>query len=142
MIHREHKCLHPLTGRRRWLRPDLRDQAGDSRRRVILLALSEPRSEGNSRTEVSRAVIFTIHALTPSAFSRPAWPRHRGLGARHSPPDQARQLATEFGLAQIKALGYTSKTSFIEQKFQLLKSYLWARENLGSRGTERILCHR
>ncbi len=33
------------------------------------------------------------------------------------------KLATEFGLAQIKALGYASKTSFIEHKLELLKSY-------------------
>ena len=33
------------------------------------------------------------------------------------------KLATDFGLAQIKALGYQSKTAFIEQKLYLLKSY-------------------
>ena len=33
------------------------------------------------------------------------------------------KLATELGLAQIKALGYPSKTAFIEQKLYLLKSY-------------------
>ncbi|MEO7724607.1 MAG: transposase [Chthoniobacterales bacterium] len=33
------------------------------------------------------------------------------------------KLATDFGLAQIKALGYESKTAFIEQKLYLLKSY-------------------
>lgn len=33
------------------------------------------------------------------------------------------KLATELGLAQIKALGYESKTAFIEQKLQLLESY-------------------
>jgi transposase len=33
------------------------------------------------------------------------------------------KLATDFGLAQIKALGYESKDAFIEQKLYLLKSY-------------------
>ena len=33
------------------------------------------------------------------------------------------KLATDFGLAQIKALGYPSKDTFIEQKLYLLKSY-------------------
>ncbi len=33
------------------------------------------------------------------------------------------KLATDFGLAQIKALGYPGKTAFIEQKLYLLKSY-------------------
>ncbi len=33
------------------------------------------------------------------------------------------KLATELGLVQIKALGYESKTAFIEQKLYLLKSY-------------------
>ena len=33
------------------------------------------------------------------------------------------KLATDFGLAQIKALGYESKTAFIEEKLYLLKSY-------------------
>ena len=33
------------------------------------------------------------------------------------------KLATDFGLAQIKALGYPSKTAFIEQKLYLLQSY-------------------
>lgn len=33
------------------------------------------------------------------------------------------KLATDFGLAQIKALGYAGKTAFIEQKLYLLKSY-------------------
>ena len=33
------------------------------------------------------------------------------------------KLATELGLAQIKALGYASKTAFLAQKLQLLESY-------------------
>ncbi len=33
------------------------------------------------------------------------------------------KLATDLGLAQIKARGYENKTTFIEQKLQLLKSY-------------------
>ena len=33
------------------------------------------------------------------------------------------KLATELGLPAIKALGYKSKTAFIEQKLYLLKSY-------------------